>query len=456
MSCLSLKKGADLFTPLLLCYFLALHADQLSFIFADLTVRISNFFALLLLGFMLLRGAYLDAFPRRLKWALALLSLSLLASCLVSEGRERSLLFFGWYGLTLVGYFLLPYLLLFCFPERRVMKLYLLSFVLVGVYGLLQFALSLIGVHDPFASQTFGAGWSRPSSFAYEPSYLALYMTPFVVLACGFFLLKRGGDFILFRRMGLKELLLCLLLYLSSFTTTTFFALVFFIALSFCLPTTRLFSSAYRARLRFSVAFALSCLALALGLPGFSRDIFFKFFSSEFWTHHSFYERWIGIENSFQLFLERPLFGVGLGNIPVHLFNAWREQDSRFFFLFNEDEFANAANPIKFFEPMNVATEILASAGLIGFLAFGFLLYSYYRESREALALPLPEERRIWIYLLLLSTFVMLIVLQFNQGLFRTYIWTHLAIAYAFTVRSKTTIEKSGPAPANANNYPHL
>jgi len=157
-------------------------------------------------------------------------------------------------------------------------------------------------------------------------------------------------------------------------------------------------------------------------------------------SHHSFFERWIGIENAWKVFIEHPFFGVGLGGYPSYLFDAYLRGATQFTFIYQPQDIADAPYALKLFEPANVFTEVLASVGLVGVFAFCGLIFVFIRRAKQAI----QKDPRL-SYNLLLSVLVMVISLQFNQGLFRTYVWLHLALIFALV--EKTVRETSPQSP---------
>lgn len=96
------------------------------------------------------------------------------------------------------------------------------------------------------------------------------------------------------------------------------------------------------------------------------------------------------------------------------------------------------------YDPTNVFLEILSSLGCVGLIAFICFFYFYYRYIFEiAKQNQIPVEEKSKIYGLLVSIGVMLIVLQFNQNLFRSYVWVHLAICLGYMFCLKATYEQT-------------
>jgi hypothetical protein len=425
---------------LLFLYFFTLHADQFNWVVSSFTFRVNNLCALALcLAFFMICRHSLFLFHKPLLWGIALFSTSLFVSFLFSPYKARCFFFMGWYGFTMLCYFFLPYLAMFVLNTKKFLFLYFLSFLLVGLVAPLQLVLSALGISF-FAEQYIDSRLVRPNAFAYEPSFFALYMTPFMILLNLHFMLQKQRNFYLFKTVSWKKIIFVNGLFLASTATTTLFTyLIFFLFLFFLTiapgwkDMRPLLKSAVKKILLFSIVLFGGLFFL---FPNLSKKFYLKFFFQGFASHHSFFERWVGIINSWKIFLEHPLVGIGIGGIPPYLCEAWLRNDSTFIFLKQAELVNHYEQFIKLFEPSNVFTEVLASLGIFGLLALSFLMYGYIQTVVQAMKKFRHDEgKKIWIGLFFISVCVMLIVLQFNQGFFRTYIWAHCAIAYAFTVK---------------------
>lgn len=420
MLCKSLlRKSFSLFDILLFLFFVTLHADQLNCILFNYTIRINNLFGLLLCLFLAIQNRFkLLHINRSLLLSLLFLFFSALLSAIYSPYQERCVIFGGWFVFTLLLYFLFPYFLMTMGKTERIFKIYLLSFICVGLYALMQFLFSIFHLRDPFAQQSFlGENWLRPNALAYEPSYYALYMTPFVMLINFHYLFCRTTSFFQFEKLKLSHVLFINLLFLISTSTSAFISyFIFFLCL--LLIQIRKMKIILKYLAWFCLGSGMGCLIF----PQIFLQFYFKFFRADFVFHHSFYERWFGIQNAWKIFLSRPFFGIGLGAIPSYLYEAWINEEGGFVFSPSMAlVIETALSPLKAFEPTNVLTEILASLGLVGFCAFAYFLSNWIKLAKATLQHPLALN-------LLLSIAIQLIVLQFNQGVLRTYVWVHLGL----------------------------
>jgi hypothetical protein len=348
-----------------------------------------------------------------------------------------------------------------------------------------QFFGSFLGFSLPFVKQHLLHNIARGQAMAFEPSYFALYIAAYVmywnakqlipsaknrnILSQGdrkcFYLAKqatatRGGPDIknqfrsrpqksnrtLFFGDGLVSgirswLKICTinLFLLVSTSTGAFFSYFLFFILIFLLRNldwTKEFRSIVRRRaLMLATALSLAFLLLFSSFPALFIVSFWKFFGPEFLSHHSFKERWEGIVNAWTVFVEHPLCGVGVGGIGPYLYSKY----------FDQEMVGPATVEImERFDPTNVFTELLAALGLCGFAAFALFAYRYGVAYCMAAKRATPEEKKE-LYALLLSLATILLMWQFNQNLFRSYIWVHaaLCLGYANTIATPVSLEKS-------------
>lgn len=424
-------KNLSFFQILLFLYFVTLHADILSITVSGFTVRFNNVvaFVLLCILFLRLRVNTLQI-DKNVFTSLSLITISVIVSFVLSPYKPRCFVFLGWYCFTLWMYFLLPYFLIKFDEKQEAFSLYMLSFFVVGLFALLQFVCSFFYPmsHEGHNQFIFG-NILRPAALCYEPSFYALYMTPFIVMVNYHFLMNRDEEFFLFKKITYKKILFFNFLYFFSTSTSTVFAfLLFFVFLLFS-------RQARKEGAKFLMIMALLFVFIGLISPFLIKTFFLKFFYSGFMAHHSFLERWNGIINVLNVFLSNPIFGVGLGGCPSYLCDKLLTGDNTFSLIQVADlGLSERYNILKILEPSNVFSEVLASLGLFGLFTFGFMIVSFLRKISR-----IRTKNKTFIYGLGLSVIVMLITLQINQGLLRSYIWVHLAMAFACLDKIKIT-----------------
>lgn len=390
-------------------YFFTLHADQLHISVYLWNVRLNNIVALLLfVALLFVRRGYLPKFDQKITFGFLAIIASLFISTLISAHLERSIGYFLLAIYTFIFYFYMVYVLSLVMGFSSLFKIYMYSFFVVGIYASMQLILSIFGMYDPFANQKLGF-MVRPNAFAYEPSFYALFMVPVVFYYNNLYIVYKA------RGVGFRALLLNLFFLLST-STGTVFSYIIYTTISFF-------------RLRRLLPYMVLVLGLILLSYPFFTNIydmfFFKFFRWDFYNHWSFRERWGQIENSYFVFKDNPIFGVGLGGVGMYIFQRYTQ---------GEDYYLRASETLitfKSFDPMNVTTEVLASQGVFGAVCYLIFLLFLFGKAKYAIKRAQFDEEKVMIKSLLVATVLMLVVLQFNQGIFRTYIWVQMAVLYS-------------------------
>ncbi|MCB1180755.1 MAG: O-antigen ligase family protein [Chlamydiia bacterium] len=427
----------DFFYPLFFLYCVTLHADQLGFSLLNFKIRLNNLVALLLLVYLLSR--YRNKFifvDRSLICSVGLLFASMFFSFLLSPYKTRCFFFFGLFGLTTLCYVFLPYWLVLRFDADKLMKMYLASFLIVGSYALCQLLLCLVGIHDPFVQQWISGTLYRPNAFAYEPSFYALYFTPLVVIVNLHYVLNNKNFPWMAFPLKRRHVLFVNALFLVSTSTSCYFAYATFALilgiLSLIPSIRRSFPTLVKGGTKFVGGIFLFSLFLSVVFRKVMSLFFLKFFFAGF-SHHSVVERWSGIINGINLFLTHPFFGIGMGGYPSFMMNAYLNERTDYIFIYQEKLLPFAANPIKLFEPSNIFTEVLASLGVFGLIALTGFIVSL--VSKGIKAIKQNHTQKETLFVLLVSVLVLAIVLQINQGLFRTYVWAHYAFVYGYCTK---------------------
>ncbi len=407
---------------LIFLYFLALSADLINLEVGIFRAKVSHLVALVLFTVFFLKHKKI-ILDRAIFSVFLLLLAAFLLSAALSSYPMRCFTYVGVFLFNFLFYFLLPINLLLQEESKRVLKLYFLSFGVIGAYAVLQFFLSLSGVVDPFVQQRIGE-WARPNGLSYEPSYYALYMTAYVMFL-NFYFLFGGVE-------GKKWSLILANLFLAfSFSTGGFFAYFVFFGIAFFLLCQKKIRSEFTGVGKRALKLFLSFLGtLVLGvvlLEQIFAAYFFKFFNAYFYENFSFEARWEGIKSGFTAFLSNPFFGKGVGGVGPYLYRAENPESTAVNFISLEH--------LELYDPTNVTMEILSSLGVLGLVGFCLLACLFLRKFRTAQRMAISEEERKTAYALFLSLIVLLIELQFNQNLFRSYIWVHCAMTYGFLAK---------------------
>ncbi len=393
-------------------YFATSSMDLLNIPLIVYKVKLSNFTALILLLFHFLsfRSLWLD---RRLFALTSLLLASMTISALQSKIPAYCFGIIVFFSFNYLTYFLVSYNLFRKFPPALLLKIYSASFYLIGCYACCQVLFSLAGIIIPGVGQ-YIFNIARGQAFSYEPSYYALYMTPFVFYQTTKYILSQPTNR-KWNEVFWPNFFLLVSTSTGCFFSYLFFLFVFFLFQQFSIVDFRPISLKQLIRkwltaslILFSFLWIINKNLITKGLLKFfyGRDLF------------SLTERWDGIVNYWNIFLSHPIFGVGFGCGPFHIAQKKGKAIGDYF----DPAFIAAYNPT------NVTTEVLAGLGIVGgalFLGFFFFLIQSFRSS---LKLPLSEEERIALIALALSVCVMFMTLQMNQSIMRSYMWIHVGV----------------------------
>ncbi len=425
-----LPKTIDFFFVVSFLYFFTLHADLLQLRLAGFAIRANNLIGFALLVAMMLR--YRKEFfmlHRAIAIPLVVMTLCILISLIFSPYKKRCIIFFFFYGMMLLVYFWLPYQMLLKFKTKRVLKAYFASFICAGLITLFQ-------LHR-FAATKFIV---RPAALCYEPSYYALYMTPFIVLITFHYFFNQKEDFFLRKNLNLPTLICVHFLFAISCASSAFVLYLLLMALFFLFLFLEKFSSFRFQILKFIMGVA-SLVGILLAL--FTKhvlSILLKVVSVNYIIHHhSFTERFRSFKESWIIFKRFPFFGVGLGALPEYRFERWLAYDLNFPHYLSRSKILVSDRQLYFFESSNVVVEMLASLGIGGVLITLLFCSSFIYLGKKAAKINF-----MWTCNFFISTLLMLIILQINQGLLRTYVWVHVALAFAYFVK---TIQLSAQDP---------
>ena len=159
----------------------------------------------------------------------------------------------------------------------------------------------------------------------------------------------------------------------------------------------------------------------------YAGDYFYRLFTVEsILEHHSAAERLVQTYNSYIAFLDAPILGHGLGGVGQYLYEEY--QSGRDLYIAPSRPFETDPVP-RFFDPMNVATELLSSYGVIGSVIFSSIFVVVFRDMVKFIRLPsLGVDKIHLIYILMISLVVMIIWQNINQGLYRTYTWFYIGM----------------------------
>jgi hypothetical protein len=407
---------------LVFLYFLFSSAELLHVVVSIFKPKVSQIIAATLFGSLCLLFRRIRV-PRAILFPFMWLLLSMLLSAFLSAHPLRCCVYIGGYIFNFIFYFLIPVNLFYFFDPKTILRVYSLAFSCLGIYAVSQLILSSFGIYDPLATQRIGI-IARGQAWTYEPSYYALYMTPFVMFRNALAIFEPSETFSIKKTLKLFGINGFLLASTSTGVIFSYPAFFFFIlSLFFLRPIRKLASYAWKRALKFIAICSIIGAVLSWIFWDHFILSFFKFFYFGLMTHGSFVARWEGIVSCWRVFSEHPLLGVGVGGVGPYVFakSSWY------------DTYPMTLQEVESFDPTNVFTEILASLGIVGLIGFIALFFVFYKTFKGVLFKDqVCRSDKIIASALVTSLAITLFVLQFNQGLFRSYVWIHGGLVYGY------------------------
>ena len=416
-------------------------------------IRIAQLFTLVLLAAALIThklGMTMEI-PLGAPYLIAWLGIQL-AFVPVAEFWQKSMAYSVWLALNIGVAFAMVNLFSGDFVRlQTILKLYLGSFVFVGCFGILQFALPIAGGPGILVEQ-----WWLPdrvprvNGFSYEPSYFATYLLMGLVCLGSLRRSKGSG----FRTWGwtLAYLLLILAMVLCSSRMGLAFVLIE-LAIA---PLTRIGRIVRNPRLvlgfhvsgwKILAAATLIWIAYAAigGTVRWFRDnrqtaaFLLKGTGLLGTAAHSVNEREDRLDGTLQTISDHPWMGQSLGGITESIASYLGLRPQNF-------------EEAKVYEGQSVFAEVLAGSGLPGSIPFFcFLVVSIAAPLR--LARRAPSLNAAWLRALVQALVFEWTILQFNANILRLYLWVHIAVLatlYAAVRRQYSELPDSGHLAENS------
>jgi hypothetical protein len=437
VAAISAPRPTNLYLGAVCLYFLGLSIDLIHIDIGVFKLKLSHLCGAVGLLSLLILQRKIELHARYYFSFLAIFA-SMLISSFQSPAFSRSIVYCFVWAFTFFSFFAVPVNMMKLLDADKVLKIYIATYGLIGGYAFCQLFFSVLGIELPFSVQNLGL--VRGSALAHEPSFYALYAIPFVAfLNARFLLAKVCKDPTLRRKKRLRFSLFCNFFLLVSTTTTAFISYFVFFLVVMGLPldkaSRRTFQGLRRQLMKYSVVFGTFFMGVALLFLEFFKKTFLKFIYQGL-IHESFMERWQGIVSAVKVFLAFPLLGVGMGGIGPYLFK------NHFFPAFDGSFIESDRGLFETYEPSNVMTEILGSLGLVGLLVFVLFMRFLLKPIKRLAADPrVTLQERINLLAFLISILVMVICLQINQGLFRSYIWVHLGLGVGYAARIAASLK---------------
>jgi len=315
----------------------------------------------------------------------------------------------------------------------RLYKVYIVTFVLISCFGILQFFAGRAGI-SLLVAQWWFAGFPRVNGFSYEPSYFATYL----IAGWGICVyLVEVPNKLFTRHWNLANLSIVSIALLLSTSRMGILVVGIYVGARILKKVYRaiFFLELNRTDLRILLAgifIAGPVIAYALATINFRSWLFLLSGTGIAGTAaHSSLTRLGQFGETINLFMQSPVIGYGMGGIGSYLGRAH----------------ALAPNEAT---GMNITAEVLASSGILGFPFYVIFIWALLTKpfsSRFA-----PGEMTDALKSAAVGMALLYLILQFNQSILRLYVWNHIAIVcllYAGCQRFSYSARKN-PGPNNA------
>ena len=342
------------------------------------------------------------------------------------------LMFFGLLLFTSIGVLAVVQLYGQSNMVERLMKVYLGSYVFIGIYGMVQFLLPLVGLSLPLTQQWYISGHlARVNGFSQEPSYFATYMVMGWITLLELRISK--ADIVQGRFWKVATIILTVVMLCSTSKLAWGIMIVELVSRA-APPLWHALKRLFRHG------------KLVIYLPGvrvlgvLAIVAIFSVASFRFLTQHNFdplnllggsgiggtaahsLDTRVGDGvDTFEAFKDSPFIGRTLGGTAVY-------RGLRKGIVITNMEQAR----LEWGFP--VILDVLLASGIIGFIPFLVFLYATTFGAMRLATRYWPEERAKWLRALGRAMIFEWLMLSADQNLFRVYLWFHvtmvLVVAY--------------------------
>lgn len=266
--------------------------------------------------------------------------------------------------------------------------LYLQFVILLIQYALkvgLKYELSFLPAYGEYM------GIPRFNLWFYEPSYMATYLSFWLALSA-------YKLFICGQVSYVKDVMINVVMLIISTSTAGFIAIALVLVLVYVMWLAKGISKKK----------VITLLIIVVAIVGFCvvfSDLVEVFIGRLFGgdLDGASGGRIQGWSETFEIFLQKPLFGVGPGNYGL--------------FVYNDAEIV----------PTNVTLELMATLGIFSTIAFYSLTYLLIKKARK-LNKKLQTKQSKTLVAIAFALLIFTIILQFNQGYLRLYHWLILGV----------------------------
>lgn len=295
---------------------------------------------------------------------------------------------------------------------KWLIKMYLLSFGIMAIIGLIQLILYACGINF-YVKQIWSSRLARINGFSYEPSYYATYML-MGLATFGWLILSKKEKWISGKHINAGFLLVFISLFLSS-SRMGWLMMAAFILLEVIYNLGHGIFKTGKINRKLFIIIALG--TILIGMSIISVVLFLKIDLSLFivglglpgHSSHSAMPRIEGLLTCIEIFLKSPIIGYSLGGVDPMIA---AQQGMTYSTLDN-----GAA--------MSIMGELLVANGIIGLIPFClYFMALVFRKCKTS------KNKSIVMALRVAMVFE-LAILCFNQNILRPYVWWHVAVLSA-------------------------
>jgi hypothetical protein len=334
---------------------------------------------------------------------------------------------------------------------QTLLKLYLGSFVFVASFGIIQFALPIMGGPALLVEQWWLLGRvPRVNGFSFEPSYYATYLI--MGLVCLGSLRRSGVQEFRTRGWTLSYLLMIVAMILCSSRIG-----IAFVLLELSIQPLRFLAKIVRRPslvLKFHVsAKRLLIAAVCVWFAYAAVDEVIDWFGDDPETFrvmlrgtgllgtpsHSVEEREDHFEDTLKTIADHPWIGSSLGGVTESIAS---------YVGFKPQNFEET----KRFEGQSTFAEVVAASGIPGSIPF-FCFVALYLLVPLRLARTASTYQAAWLRALVLSLAFEWAILQFNQNILRLYLWVHIAVLATVVASVRRQYALPGESASLAGGY---
>jgi hypothetical protein len=312
---------------------------------------------------------------------------------------------------------------------ESLMRAYLLSYIFIASFGLVQFALPVLGLPSPLVQQWIVHGrLARISGFSYEPSFFVTYLFMGWIMLIELRVSK--ASITQGRAWKWATLMVTAALFLSTSKTAWVFMLVELLARGTppaWRAARRILAELRHGRVRiripgrlFVLNAILLCVLLLLGARVVSKlvadpAIFLSGTGLAGQPAHSLGTRMGVFVQTLEAYKEHPFIGRSLGGVSIYIASRGGVD-------------VTTMEGVRKFWGFPVIMDVLVASGLFGFIPFLVFLYANTFGALRLAAQYWPQERARWLRALARAMIFEWLLLMVDQNLLRVYLWFHIAM----------------------------